>query len=119
MGKGGIRPGLISATASPTRSLTGLGTPCCVPAMTSPRRTSWWCALEQSRQDNLCDYRLHNGFWASRLLGRCHFVPVLSGTLRHRPGRARRALAIWDELGYVVVKLCDCWVERSEPGCMS
>ena len=28
--------------------------------------------------------------WASRLPGRCHFLPVLAGTLRHRPGQARR-----------------------------
>src|SRR5271168_4937601 len=35
--------------------------------------------------------RLSWGGRACRLPGRCHLVPVLAGTLRHRPGQARRA----------------------------
>lgn len=39
-GKGAIRRGSISATASPTRSPSGPGIPYCALATTSPRRTS-------------------------------------------------------------------------------
>jgi ribonuclease VapC len=46
--KGGIQRGLILATASPTRSPTGPGTPYCAPATTSPRRISPSCAPGQS-----------------------------------------------------------------------
>ena len=30
----------------------------------------------------------------------------------------RRPLGIWDELGYIGVKLCECLVKGGEPGCV-
>jgi hypothetical protein len=68
---------------SPIRCLRGVSGACDV--------LSGSLRFRRAAGEDLPVLRLSRLAWASRLPGRCHCVPVLAGTLRHRPGRARRA----------------------------